>query len=315
MLWTLSLLRSEIWQHLGEPSDLDPDTDTQYEGGPLLDLVANEAQVEIASWRDPVTQRRARMPNLDSELYFQSVLVSGTLEDDAPADNQITLPAGDVGDQADRYNGWVIEDTTTNEKRLVVDYAGYTATVHEDWDTNPSSGDSYKLYKRFSLLTDSDDTWQSDHIVVPSPSNRYRQTGNLIGVLEVEDVEEKKVLSRAPREASYLSKLTDSGDPGEFMKKGNRLIFDYNIDEEKWFKMVYSRMPTAMSNDDDYPEIPEQFHYGIVLWGVWWGRRRDGESARAYSAKRDLTDFMRQRIYTEERENDYRTSYGSLQKE
>jgi len=49
----------------------------------------------------------------------------------------------------------------------------------------------------------------------------------------------------------------------------------------------------ALVNASDEPEIPDQYHYGLVLWTIEWGYRRNGESGDKYSTKRDFIDFMR----------------------
>ena len=313
---TLDRIRDDIWEQLGEASDLDPDTDVSYSDGPLLTWVANQGQRALASYRDPVTGHILRMHNLVSDLYFQTGYVDSTLDADAPADNQLTFPAADVGDENDRYNGWIVE-AENGEQRLIVDYVGptYTATLHKDWDTSPSSGDTYKLYKRFFLLTQAADPWSSDHIILPVASTRYRAEGNFMELLRIEDTTQAKVLEEAPYDESFVTSATSRTDPQIWYRFGNRIVMDAGLAEQRWFRMEYYRLPTDMVNAADEPEIPMQFHYGIVLWGIWWGHKRAGEAALAYSTKRDLQDFMRS-VKTEDDVQDLRSSdHGTLEKE
>jgi hypothetical protein len=71
---------------------------------------------------------------------------------------------------------------------------------------------------------------------------------------------------------------------------------NYNIDEDKWFEMEYYRMPGDMSADDDSPELPETFHWAIILWAIWTGHRVRREPANAFSTKKDFEDFMKGRV-------------------
>lgn len=288
---TLSELREEIWEHIGEPSDIDPSSSPT-----TLTDVCNWAQNEIASWKDS----RGIIHRIDSfygTMFWKSALVSGTLGS-AGTTSTIVLPSGDVGDQDDRYNEWVVENTTNGESRLIVDYTGasYTATVHKDWDTAPASSDEYKLYKRFSYLMDPSHVWVGDHISLPTATTTTEGKGNLIEILKVIDLEAGEDLTYADEFDDFEDNITSPSDPKEFYRIGNKLYFDRPIDEEKWFKMEYWRLPTPMANDSDEPEIPEHLHWGIVLWGIMWGHSREGESSDKYSAKRDFIDFMDRKV-------------------
>lgn len=306
---TLELLRNEIWAQIGEPTDLDPSSDEQYSGGPLLTWVANEGQRQVAMWKDQRGQLRIR--SLIAEAFFQWKTIEGTLEDDAPADNQIILPAADVGAHDDRYNGWIV--TVGGETKLVTDYVGgtLTATIHEDWDTSPEVDDEYTLYKRFALMVPPTDDWATESISLPVSSTAARAEGNLVEVLKIEDLLAQSTLKRGRHGETYIGSIYDTGVPGEWVRYGNRILFDRALEDERWFRMEYYRLPTDMAADSDEAEIPGMFHYGIVLWGIEWGMRRSGQSGAKYSTKRDFEDFMRrtksQYDVSYERSDDYGT--------
>ena len=289
---TLDQLRDDAWNAGGKPSDLDPDTDTQDGGSPILTRIANEAQRQVALWKDPSTGRHMRFRRLISELYFKSVLTSETLDDAATDASNVVLPSTDVGTQDDRYNGWGLE--IGSETKLITDYVGSTrtATVHEAFATTPAVGNAYKLYKRFWLLVPSTHAWVADHISLPATSDRYRAEGNLYEVLKIEDLVDTRVLDKAERTEAFTNFVVAVGDPREWFRLGNRLYVDTNVDEAKWFRMEYYRLPTDMSAATDEPEIPETFHYGINLWMIWWIHRRRMESDEAYATKRDFVDYM-----------------------
>lgn len=310
---TLDLIRDNIWWLTGEDSDLDPDTDTSYNGGPLLTWVANEGQRRVAAWKDK-TGRQLLLPELYSEMYFQSHVITGTLEEDATS-GTVTFPTGDVGADDDRYNGWLVE--IGSEVKMIVDYDGgtYTATIHDDWSTTPSDGDSYTLMKRWNLIVPSGGLWASENITEPAGgTTEHRSEGHYVTILKVTDLVDEVELEMSGGTEDFSSGLLSTGTPTSWLLKGNRLLFNYAPDEERWYKADYFRLPYTMSDATDEPEIPEMLHYGIVLWGRWWVYERDQEKAAAYTAKRDFEDFMSTTKSTWDIRLHRADTYGTLQR-
>jgi hypothetical protein len=306
---TLEEIMDDVWRAAGEPPDLNPDTDIRYGGSPLLMWVANQAQNTIASWKDRDTGGKPKILEICGELFFQSTLISGTLDEDATDEDTIVLPSTDVGAGDDQYNGWIYSDGT--EYMLITDYVGSTNTItlHDELSTTPSSGDSYYLYKRFFLILPSTDTWASEHITRPSAGTLFHGEGQLIVPTKIEDMESKRTLEKARREDGFLNTQTSTGDPTLWYLFGNRVVFNYAPEEVKWFRMEYKRLPTPMTSTSDVPEIPEMFHYGIVLWSLEWVFRHFGETGDKYSTKLDFNDFMRSTVSTMELMEDDDESY------
>lgn len=78
------------------------------------------------------------------------VVATGTAQGAGTGNNQIQLEAGSESTN-DIYNGTVIaitEGTGLGQTRTVVDYAGgtVTATVTQDWTTNPAADSVYNIY-------------------------------------------------------------------------------------------------------------------------------------------------------------------------
>ena len=307
---TLDTIVTEIWKNLGEPSDLDPDSDVSDGGNPMLWHVANLAQRRIASYKS-LRGRIFRLNNLTSDMYFKSTIIEGTLTAVGTV-STIVFPTADVGDGDDRYNGWVVKKGT--EYRLLVDYdeGTLTGTPHEDFDTAPAIGDTYGLYKKFSILLESDHAWAGEHLILPSVTDRWRSDGNLLEVLKITDLENERTLEKATRGKDFVGMQTSIGDPSKWYRFGNKLYFNCACEEEKWFKLEYYRLPTDMTLSTSEPEIPEQFQYGIILWGTEWGYRREGESNEKYSTKRDFIEFMEQTISGMDVEDEREFSGGVL---
>lgn len=309
---TLELLRNEIWQQIGEPSDLDPSSDTSYNGGPFLTWVVNEGQRHVASWKDVQAGGRVmRLPQLIGEMFHKTTVWTGTLTDNGTL-TQVTLPGSIGGGEADRYNGWILE--VNGEYKLVVDYLNYQATVHEEFSSAPATGDSFALYKRFDIMLVDSDPWASEHLILPEQTTRFRTEGHLIQVLKVEDVQEQRELKVAAKPEAYTANLVSVGTPGRWWVDGNRLFYNEAWDEPKWLRITYYRLPTDMVVAVDEPEVPEQYHYGIVLWGCWWGFRRQQENAAAYSLKRDFEDFMRSTVSVADISSEKRSDAGYLRR-
>jgi hypothetical protein len=291
---TLEEIMDDVWRAAGEPTDLDPDSDTRYSGGPLLTWVVNQAQNAVATWKEAGTGGTPKIFELVGEAFFKSVVVEGTVASASSGSSIVIESTSDtLGTTDDQYNGWVYDDGT--ELKLVVDYTGssYTVTLSDALDTTPSAGDTFSLYKRHFLLLPSSDAWVDEHIARPGTGTRFHSDGQFIAPIRIEDIEDQRVLERVPYQAGYISQLTSVGTPTTWSMFGNRIVFNYLLDEERWFRMMYKRLPTPMTTSDDVPELPEVFHYGLVLWALEWVHRHYGETTDKYSTKLDFRDFMR----------------------
>jgi hypothetical protein len=296
----LSEIRNYVWRALGEDTNLDPTTDDTYYGGiAWLTAVVNEAQRHIASWKDPGTGRPIRIYDLLSSLDFYTVVYESTVS----AVNSTTFPysvtiADTLGTNDDRYNGWVVEFTSgdaTGDVKRIVDYTGATRVcyVHEEFASAPEVGDTVKVYKGFEMLLPATHAWVSEHVALPTGTDRLRDEGNLLEVLSITDLENESELNVAEKKEKFAGNLVTAGTPTQWSRYGNRIVFDVNADENRWYKMEYYRLPLEMSADTDEPDLPVQFHFALVLWATWWGFWTKHENARAYSVKRDLEDEMR----------------------
>lgn len=305
---TLELLRDEIWQQTGEPSDLDPATDTQYDGGPLLTWVVNEAQRQVAFFKDKVTGRVLRFKELYGDMFFQSYYVEDTLTESATSTTEVELPA-DYGAEESRWNGAILE--ISGEKRVIVGYSGSRiATVHRAFTTAPSAGDSFTLYKSGYLMIPAGHAWSGENIALPTEIADVA-VGNFFHPLKVIDVYGGTELEVAPMKQAYLD-LTKTGTPTEWYVYGKKIIFDSAPDDERWYKLEYYRAPYNLVDDEDEPEIPEPYHYAIVLWGVWWALRRQQAPTEAWQAWNNFVEFLRFSVEVGEIANERYNDYGTM---
>jgi hypothetical protein len=290
---TLSELRLRIWDALGKPTDLDPDTDTQDGGSPLLTYYVNEGQRQIALWKDPVTQRRVRIQSMLSSLNYRTVNLSDTV---ASANTTafpyyVDLTSLDTTDG--RYTDWYL--VINNEIRKIVGYTGSSRRcyINDLFETDPEADDTVYLYKDFDYLLPSTHSWVGEHIQLPATTDSYKATGNLLEVLSIIDVTNNRTLSRGFKQENYSLNSNTYGDPLEWTRYGNKIMYDKPIDSDIWFKLEYYRSPMDISNDTDEPEIPAPYHYAIVLWGIYHGLMRNGEASAVQLAWDNLVNYMR----------------------
>lgn len=295
---TLEEMMVDVWEALGDETDLDPydaagDVSVTTAGGAKLVDALNRAQTVVAHWKDPSTGALVRFRELLGEMYFEHGVATGQVQSLA-TDSQVGLVASTNTDYVDRYNGWALK--IGNEIRMVMDTAVsggvVVVTVNDDFDA-ATDEDDWTLMKRFSYILPAGHAWASDHIVLPTSSDLHLGEGNLILPLRITDMERGRELIPAKRSDDFITRYLTEGDPQRWYFFGKKLYFDVAPSENRWFHMEYYRNPVEMAAASDEPEIPETFHYAMVLWAIEWGYRRNGESNEKYSTKRDFLDFMR----------------------
>lgn len=293
MAYTLAQLRTEVYELSGEVSDLDPAGSTT-----RLDQMINEGQRRVAFYKTK-RGRRVRFPQLMGQLNFQTSIISGTVVSGTA--NTVILD-GAAGAEDDRYTDWVVE-INGGQQRLITDYsAARVASVNEPFATVPAGADTYRLYKSFERLLPASHSWQAEHIQLPvqtaagTGAPAYVPQGNLLEVLKIIDLDDKRELVSAVRGESFDNKLVSEGPPRQWYRFANSIVFDRALDEERWFRLEYYRAPTQMVAADDTPEIDEIFHWGIPLWCRWWSLIRQQETGYTFTAYRDWTNFMEETV-------------------
>lgn len=290
---TLNDIRNRIWDGLGKPTDLNPSSDIQYNGGPLLTWVANEGQRQIAFWKDPIRQYRVRIRGLYGSLNYQITTLSDTVSGANNTTSPYWVELGATEQNDDRYNDWIL--VINGDVRYITDYTGATRRcfIEDSFGTAPTNGDSVALYKSFDFLLPSTHAWVSEHIELPATSDAYRATGNLFEPLSLVDLTNQIELTRTMDNDRFPGNIRTYGTPTAWNMYTNKIVYNYAVDENLWLKMEYYRSPLDMVNATDTPEIPEIYHYAIVLWGIWNGYVRTGEASSSQLAWNNLVNEMR----------------------
>lgn len=262
------------WDAIGRKSDLGtPNADDRLAmtAGQVAVWVQamNRALDAVAFWKDPGQKIPFFTHVLEGEVLCKNTLVTETLSVDASA-TQITL-------SAQGYGGYVV-DTGTETKLL--QGTGPVYDVVEGFTSFPELGDEVDLLKNWLTSTELGD-----------PSDLYE-------ILQIYDVGNEKELGRGAHGDRYISKTLSTGDPTKWYMFGEKIYLDQLLEEVLYFRLEYARMPTrvdaaALVLGASDVDLPQPFHYALVLWCTEWGFRRYGESNEKYSTKRDFIDYMR----------------------
>lgn len=291
---TVQDILTEVYENIGEPSDLLPYTtpgdsstfDITLAGSQRLLKWLNRASQVVSNWkfRDG---RILRFRNLFTNTFFQTYVYTGTLT--GGTSTTVVLPAT-ASPVDDTYKGWVVEitdGTGEGQKRFLIAYDGdtLTGTVHSEWDTTPDSTSVVSLYKNFEKFVLSTETDAALHIPLSA-------TSEMCTILKVRDLENQQDLVPRERGQFFTANLVESGIPTTYWEYGNSLYFELAVDEVRSYEIKYVKYPEVLSTAAQVPEIPIPFHEALSMWCTWNGHKRNRDSQLAYSVKRDLIDFM-----------------------
>jgi hypothetical protein len=273
---TLSEIRTDVWEELGEPPNCDPATPA---GLARLDGWINRGYKKILFWKFP-DGSRVQFPATEGEVFFKSHIVTGTIS--SGTTKTVTLDAS-AGANDGQYNGWVLDASSLLTLIVAYDGSSRTATLATTLAAAPTG--AYSLYKRFMKLAKASDVGAGENIILSSVS----------AIKEVQKIiclEDETEIVPAERTETFANGLTSPGRPSSYFRRGAQIIFDCPMDEELWYHMEYVRIPPDLTLDTDEPEMPETFHEAIMMWALWRGYHWMQETDMAYSTKRDIIDFM-----------------------
>ena len=303
---TVQELIIQIYRGYGEDSRYLPYTtlnsgvfDINAAGSVELLRILNEAYRRVCTFKNS-RKELVQFPSMKKELNFQSYIETGTCQAGSTA-SAVVMPSGfDSND--DFYNDYVIEVTSgtgSGQKRYIVDYVGstQTATVNVDFDTTLDNTSVVKVYKKFMKLLDSADNQASANIALDPIDEIYT-------VQSIVDLTEETLLEATGNTEHYATTLTDKGDPKEYYFRGDKIIFDTAVDDQRWFKLEYLTLLPEMTAADEEPKIPESYHMALVYWTLHYLYMISGESDYAWARKKDYFDFMNSTQMTRESRQD-----------
>ena len=290
---TLKQIIVEIFEALGEPSDLeiysDRDTDTIGQTLPgwkrLVDVV-NSGCLALGMWKWP-NGRQVRMRFPDAVAFMKTTARSGAATSVTSTSMSVAgLPAG-----SNLQAGKLVVGQTSGATATVLWSNGVDLVLTNVVGTF-SEVETVKLYQREYKFTAA--TAGSAYPTAGYGIPYFAANGTPLEVVQVEELSSQTVLASTARYERFLAPGTEVGTPGSIQKLPAGFLFDSWPTDGLAFAVRYMRGPKVLAYTDETtePELPSQFHPGLVLYGIWWGYRRNQESNDAYSAKQDLNDFM-----------------------
>lgn len=277
MAYTAQQMAQELWERLGEPSDLDPyqadgsTIDTTSDGWTRMLRALNRGVVSVATWRDPQSGRQFRFRARHAWQYVTFTPASTTTTAAITAGDQ-TVEFGASG-TADAYNDYLIK--VGSEIRTIVDDDGAgTCTVNKSFDTAHASGATIYYAPRYVTI---DVT-----------------TTKFVEVLAVYNMEEECDVIRGERSDVFTRTMATEGDPRRWYRVGDTIYFDVvQFDDTQRFRIEYLMLPADMTAVTDTSGLPQAFDEAVVMWAVGWGFGRILDPKNRSAARSEFVAEMR----------------------
>jgi hypothetical protein len=305
-----------LFETLGEPTDFNPyasdwvTLDSTSKGYQRLASLINSGQIQCSNYR----RRRGgdlRFLALNGthNVKIKQITVGFDIDNIDPT--KITIR------KADLPNNTIAETETygrfTNCKFLIDDvYYDVESSVYDSlnvrWEVYftidlPVFIDRTAIIKKNTfMLVDRTHPWAYENFIKPDVLSVGYGRGNLVYILQMSDLTNELELIKASGFENFIFAGDNFDAPTEYNFIGADIRFDSFPDDGTRFSMNYYRTPTKLVNGTDTFEIPEQFHYGVILWAAWRGFSRLHEEELSVMNRNDYNTFMN----STKSDNDYR---------
>jgi hypothetical protein len=309
---TINDMVIELYEILGKPSFLNPldpaDTSTilpTSDGAIRLIRILSWAQNQVVSWKDgSFTQRFVIWSGSFQKTFLECPKYEMTSEAGSQDNRLIFSPAtralhldNGVARRFDGMYALVRPVTGTPEAReIMVD-----------------DGNDLIVSPPFTVDTD------SVTVEIHPIGYELPEKNRLRSVQQVYMQNTGAQLERAPREERFISADPEIGDPTQYFTKGKVLYLnrvpdmsESDYDEGYFLKVVAELMPYPLSEMgiDEEPEIPPQFHWGIILWALGWGHGLMQEETKRAVYQDEFRKFMRETIGELDMQDHLHDGYG-----
>lgn len=289
---TVGHLVEELWQLLGAPSNLDP----MFEDSPeVVDVtspntqrlirVLDWAQNQIVSWKDgKFTQRMIIWSGAFHRRYLQLYwydLICG----ESSSLGTLTFS------EADRLEHVDSDGNPIDFTGMWAVYGDEVQEIVADTGTNLILGNNFSTSPALQGIEIFPASYEvPDNVRIKSIQKVWVQgTG--------------AELEQAPREERFMIVNPDIGAPSQFFVQAKKLFLDKVPKDPDYPNGIYLRIEveqaplslTTMDLDEE-PEIPPQFHWGMILWAAGWGHGLMQEETRMAAYRTEFRDFMRETI-------------------
>lgn len=244
---TLSDALQDVWEALGEPTDLEfrnaaGAVDTTSAGWSSLLRGLQRGIIATMRFKEARNGRRLKWPG-STKITSRAGGRTETLTVASVTGGAITT-VENVTD--DTYIGWLVE--YNDELRRVAYSSGTLLAVTEAFSSEPSPGDTLLLRQSFVSVSAVD------------------------GVLRVTDTTNGRDLEVVRPEDVTWDTSPTAGDPTRYYHLGDRLHLDPPPDTERYFYLELETYPDVTSlGADEELSIPEPLQYSVILWTTAWG--------------------------------------------
>lgn len=287
---TLQEIVVQVFEALGEPSDLNPyDTDgttilTTSSGWTKLVDAINTGCLALSAWKWP-SGRQIRMRLTEDTTVFEVNQSTKVVAGGGWSSPTLTVTVADS--TANLQVGKLAVGGTSGASGYVLYSSGVTLYLTKVSGTF-LPGETVTLYQREFVFVSGTDPRSA--VGIPyTPAN-----GVPLDIVGLHDIGNGTPLEETSKRERWLSPDSTVGTPTAFYRVPKGVVFDTWPTDGLTYVVRYQRGPKTLGYTitTEEPELPAQFHYGLVLFGTWWGLRRAQESNDAYAVKKDLEEFM-----------------------
>lgn len=286
----------EVYEHTGEPSDLNPYLTTSSPPYDTSDLdTSSYGYLKLADYIERGIRRvltykfgknRFRFDDLKKRILWTPVI--NTFTDTQVSTNVLKFNTGYTDAQAAEFvgnqyiltgeNNGVTTTNLTDQFFTIVDYT---------WnDANPYGVD-------FETDKDLTDYVTETFAEVREAEKGYDLPSDLLEILKVITFEDGNELEYIPRQRTQFYETDPQVTlPVEFYRFNNTIIFDSvpEVDTRYWLEYIaFFTIDTTVSVSLPFREL---FDQAIIQWANYWVHDRMHEPERAAFAKRDFEKEM-----------------------
>jgi hypothetical protein len=287
----------EVYEHTGEPSDLDPYLTTSSPPYTTTDLdTSSYGYLKLADYIDRGIRRiltykfsnyRFRFDDLKKRILWTPVINSFT--DTKVSTNVLQFNTGLTAVQAAEYIGNQYILTGENDGVTTTDLTDQFFTIVDyTWnDANPYGVD-------FSTDKDLTDYVTQTFAEIREAEKGYDLPSDLQEILKVvtfEDSNELEYLSR--QQTEFYETDPQVSLPVQFYRFKNTIVFDSvpEINTRYWLEYIAFFVYDTATVSNSLP-FRELFDQAIIQWANYWVHSRMHEPERAAFAKRDFEKEM-----------------------
>ena len=288
----------EVYEHTGEPSDLDPYLTASTPPYDTSDLdISSYGYLRLAEYiekgiRKVLTYKfgnsyRFRFDDLKKRILWTPVITEYT--DTQVSTNVIQFNTGYTAAQAAEFVGNQYILTGENDGVTTTDLTDQFFTIVDyTWNDANAYGVDFETDK------DLTDYVTETYAEVREAEHGYEAPSDLLEILKISTFEDGNELEYLSRQQENFTDINPQVTlPVRFYRFNNTIIFDSvpEVDTRYWLEYIaFFTIDTTVSADLPFREL---FDQAIIQWANYWVHNRMHEPERALAAKQDFKDEMR----------------------